>query len=595
MVARGIPHHMHACLIASAVASTALAGDPIKVGSALDLVPANALGVIIVPDPKAASDDMAQCIARMERPESAVLGRPIDLIKVQLGIGAGLDDAAPIVAWWQPLAAGAGAPDAPVVVVGTTNPTQFLEANFVPARDVGADAWRRDGAVVHARIIEALVMLSPDADLVRSWKPVPGFAAALQARLGEAAMTRIQAAEASAWAGPAALASMRARALETALREAGDRASEVERIGRIADGMTDALVTVDIDPLGLSVRTLTIFDSTSDIGRLTRGGPASGAGVDRLPGNAQESLLAIAIDLRGLGGGGPFLELAKLLGVDAMLPPWMSDHRDLIDRVQIGLYRSKLGYASGIFNDSAVFVETKDPSKLKGLVRTWIEAMTGPDPITGGTRRPVWEESRALKSGETVSAFEVVEEEGTGAEGAGNIVMRRLAQQMIVGPKGFRGFVRVVPGGVVMTMSQRTDVLGRATEAATGKSTMAESGTVRALRRWLIPEADVEGFVGVGPIVRMASSAAAAFGAPVGVIQVPDKLEPVAFAASVQNGRVETAAMIPTGVLAIIWDQAAARVMGRGPGAAPPAAQDAAPAPKSAPAQEAAPAPAAKE
>jgi len=560
------------CVLTALCSAAAHAADPIKVGQALDLVPADALSVVIVPDPKAASEDMAQCIARMERPESALLGRPLDLLKVQLGIGAGLDDAAPVVAWWQALAPGGDpALAVPVVVVGTTDPKQFLEANFAPARDVGdanEDAWRRDGAVIYARTIGSLVMMSPSASLVRNWQVKPGFAGTLQTRLGESAMRRIQSAELSAWAGPAALESMRTRALAEALREAGERATEIERFASVAKGMTDALVTVDVDPLGLSIRTLSIFDAESDLGKLAHGGPAIGAGVDRLPGNAQDSLLAIAIDLRGLGGGGPFLELAKLLGLDAMVPGWVSDHRDLVDRVQIGIYRSKLGYASGIFNDSAVFVETREPEKLKALVRTWIESMTGPDPFTGVERRPTWEESRTLKSGGTVTAFEVAADESP-ADAPGNTMMVRLAQQLIVGPKGFRGFVRVVPGGMVMTFSQRTDVLGRATEAAGGKGTMAESGTVRALRRWLLPESDIEGFIGVGPILRMAASAAAAFGAPMGAIEVPEKLEPVAFALSVQDGRVETAAMIPTGVLAIVWDQAVARMMPTPAGDAP--------------------------
>jgi len=601
---RSLRHRIGVVVVGAAacvapVRAHALAGDPVKVGTALDLVPIDAVGVVIIPDPKSASDDIAQCIARMDRPEAALMGRPIDMFKAQLGIGAGLDDAAPIVAWWQPLApstaeaAGApadsaGAPaaagaavrpvmDAPVVIVGTTDPEQFLEANFISARDIAADAWRRDGAVFYARTVDKLVLLSPDAELVRRWQSKPGFAAVLQRRLGDRSMQMIYDGELSAWAGPAALATMRANAVGRGMREAGERAADVERLAKVAEGMSDALVAVDVDPLGLSVRTLSIFEPESDIGRLTRGGASSGAGVDRLPGNASDTMLAVAFDLRGLGGGGPFLEFARLVGIDPFIPSWVEEHKDLVDRVQFGLYRSKLGLARGVFDDSAVFIETKDPEQVRSLLRSWIEAMAGPDPFTGVPRRASWEQSRTLKSGETVSAFEVVDDESKAADGGGNAMMVRLAQQLVIGPKGFRGFVRVVPGGVVMTMSQRTDVLGRATDAASGKSTLAESGVVKALRRWLIPQADVEGFVGVGPIVRMGMAAAAAFGVPAGSMEIPEKLEPVAFAASVQDGRVETAAMIPTGVLAIMWDQAVAQAM---PGAAPRARNEgAAPAP----------------
>ncbi|MBX3354281.1 MAG: hypothetical protein KF724_01125 [Phycisphaeraceae bacterium] len=562
------PRWMTAWTVAAAVllAPGTHAGDPIKVDMALDLVPPDALGVIVLADPRASSDDIAQCIARMDRPEALLLGRPIDTLKAQLGIGAGLDDAAPVVAWWQPLG-GAGDLDAPVVVLGTLDPTQFLEANFTEARDIAPDAWRREETVVYAKSVDRLVLLSPDADTVRKWTHTPGFATLLQNRLGESAMRLARSGDLFAWAGPRALTQMRTRLMEQAMLQAGDRSAEVERLARIAEGMSDALVVVDIDPLGLSIRTLSIFEPESAIGALTRGGVAGGKGVDRLPGQPGDTLFAMAVDLRGLGGGGPLLEVARLIGIDPFIPTWAVEHKDLVDRVQVGFYRSRLGYSAGIFNDSAVFIETKDPERVRGLIRQWIESMTGPDPITGVSRTPSWEEARALRSGETVTAFEVAEDEKAAQDAEGATVTTRMAQQLIVGPRGFRGFVRVVPGGVVMTLSHRTDVLGRATDAAAGKGTLAESGTVRALRRWLLPEADIEGFIGIGPIVRMAYSAAAAFGVAPANIEIPERLEPVAFALSVHEGRVETAAMVPTGVLALMWDQAMAINMPGGAGA----------------------------
>jgi len=564
-------------LAALALGGALRAGDPIKVDAALDLVPPDALSFMLVADPKGASDDIAQCLARMDRPEVTMMGRPIDMLKAQAGIGAGFDDRGPVVAWWQASPAGVDAPPVPVVIVATTDPAQFLEANFTPAKDVGDDAWRRDGIVIHARVADRLVVMSPDAAPVRDWKASPGFAARLRSRLGDRAIPLIHGAEFVAWAGPEALASMREQSRMAMEAQAGDRADDLRRMTQVAEGMTDAMVAVDVDPLGLSIRTLSVFDPASRMGQLTRGGTvpaeARGAGVDRLPG--APNYLAIAIDLRGLGGGGPFLELMQLLGADAMVPGWMAEHRDLVDRVQVALYPSRLGLAQGLLNDSAVFVETKDPERTKALWRQWIESLGGRD--GGITRSAKWEESRALRGGGEVSAFEVTEEEvAAGDDAGGNAAMMRMGKQLVIGPRGFIGFVRVVPGGLVMTFSQRTDVLGRAVEAAGGSKTLAQQGTVRALRRWLVPDADVEGFVGVGPIIRMASAAAASFGVASAVIEVPENLEPVAFAMSVQEGRVETAAMVPTGVLAIIWDQAKARLLGatvRGDGDGPAASE----------------------
>lgn len=609
-----------------------------RLDAALALVPADALGAVVIPNPKAASDDIAQCIDRMGRPESPLLGRPIDSIKAALGIGGGLDDSAPIVVWWQwpsPDADRAALPMS-VASVGTTDATQFLEANLSAAPDVAADAWRRGAEIVYARSVGTRVLLSSSAELVRRWAPDSDFAATLRSHVGERGMQLVGDAECSAWAGPAALEAMRAQAVASAKRaieeSAGDvdeaqraldeRRPELDALPRFTQDVRDALVTFDVDPLGLSIRSLSVFEPGSALGKLTRGGgavrtdAAEGAdgasshgdpGFNRLPGNARDLLLALAVDWRGEGepGGGAgnaksapggsdapgdgdasrtarsersavMRQLAALAEVEGFVPKWATENAGAIERVQLGLYRSKLGLASGILNDSALFIETKDPVRVRALLRAWIESMSGREPFTGAVLKATWEETRTLKSGETVSAFEVVEESRPAGEGAGNAFMLQMAKHFIFGPRGFRGFVRTTPDGVVMTMSQRTDVLARATEAAEGTSTLAENGAVRALRRWLVADPDVEVLVGIGPILRM-EQVARLLGLSADGAGVPDRIEPVAFAAAARGGGFETATMIPTGVLALVVDRVVTSRLGGGGAAARAPENEAAP------------------
>ena len=67
------------------------------------------------------------------------------------------------------------------------------------------------------------------------------------------------------------------------------------------------------------------------------------------------------------------------------------------------------------------------------------------------------------------------------------------------------------------------------------------------------PDADLVGYVGVGALVSVARQAVASFpGMSVQLPDIPPGIEPVAFSLEVQDGRVETATMVPTAVIAAI-------------------------------------------
>ena len=63
----------------------------------LALAPSRTIAFIALPNPKAASDDLQQCLARMERAETAALGRPIDQLTARFGLSASFDDKGPVL------------------------------------------------------------------------------------------------------------------------------------------------------------------------------------------------------------------------------------------------------------------------------------------------------------------------------------------------------------------------------------------------------------------------------------------------------------------------------------------------------------------
>jgi hypothetical protein len=212
----------------------------------------------------------------------------------------------------------------------------------------------------------------------------------------------------------------------------------------------------------------------------------------------------------------------------------------------------------GLLNDASLVVLTSDPAAVKAGLRAWVESQSGE---RGGVRtEPTWEDARQLKDGSTVAAFAVKET----VTGPGPDAMERLAKQLLVSSRGLHGFAREVPGALVVTYSQRTDVLDRATKAASvGGKSLATNGMVRSMAPWLVPDADLVAFIGVGELLGAAQQVAGVI--PGGAVEmVPDApagLEPVAAAIRSKDATWEGAIVVPSGVLGVAFDLAKARAL----------------------------------
>jgi hypothetical protein len=106
-------------------------------------------------------------------------------------------------------------------------------------------------------------------------------------------------------------------------------------------------------------------------------------------------------------------------------------------------------------------------------------------------------------------------------------------------------------------------VLDRATAAANGtaKKTLGGNAMVRAMAPWLVPDADVVVFVGVGQLLGAARQIAESL--PGGSVEMvpaaPEGLEPVAAAVRSKDATWESALVLPSGVLGVAFDAAKAR------------------------------------
>jgi hypothetical protein len=293
-----------------------------------------------------------------------------------------------------------------------------------------------------------------------------------------------------------------------------------------------------------------------------QGGPGSGLMMGRLPDNPY--YFALSMDLAGLGGFNAFRNLLGLASVPGdALPARIREGQLGLEQLQFAAYPSRLGIAlGGLLNDSALVVSARDPQAVESTLR---ETLLGLKGDRGGVRYdPEWVDEKPLRTGGVSDAFRLKETVLPPTQGAtmpdtATSAFQRIALQLIWGSRGLSGFAGVEgDDAFVMTFSQRPDVWNRAIEAATGGGgTIAESAVLRSMRPWLVEEPDIEVLIGMGTLSKLLEQLGRAIPMvnPEMFPSIPANTPPIAFNLSVDKGLYETATVLPTGVIALAFDQ----------------------------------------
>ncbi|MEY4119073.1 MAG: hypothetical protein RLZZ116_2401 [Planctomycetota bacterium] len=571
-----------ACL--GLTAPSALA-DAAAIDRALALVPEDAISFVAVPNLKTLSDDIAQLVEATGQGGLLSMGRPIDVLKAQLGVGANLDEKGAAVAYFPPVPAGAAplGPALPIVVVPTTDGEAFLKANLTAKPDSVDGAFTTStGQTVYARVLDGCVVLAPTKDSLPAALPSRGIAERFRGRLKPAELSWLDRADIVAWGSRDALRS----AVEAARKAPAEIPDEVaDRVPaafagmagqqeafrgkslEIADMLADGLVVIDVDPLGIFLAALGVAEPSTPLAAVTAGGKGGVARFDRLPKNP--FYLALAADLDGLGGAAKFGELMDLVGAPrTLVPEWVFSEGGDLRAMQLAAYPSKLGVAiGGALNDSAVFVASRAAVRTLARIRQSVESLSGE--AEGIRTEASWNAEKKLKSGDVVTAFEV-KETVVDASKRPPLDYVRLIKQFTFGSRGLNGFVKQRDDGVVVTFSQRPDVYSRALEGAAGTKSLAQDDTVTSIEEWLPAERDVELMIGVGQLANLVGQIAASFTseeqAKSMLPPIPRDANPLAVAIEIGDGRARVVTVVPADVL-----KAAAAARG-GNGPAPEAA-----------------------
>ena len=559
------------CLFAAAALAGPVNQDqPNDLAAALKLIPPDAVAFAAISDLQRANSEVAGLIAAMDLPESVLAGKPIDQLKALLGVAGHFDDAGALVVWMQMRD---GLPVG-VLAIPTDDSAAFIAANLLPfvsedgpAAPEGALGFH--GTPVFARAAEKHALVSTDRSLVDSYEPGVGLAASLTARIGAAGVKALERGEFCAWTDGAALAQVRGGdGADGPVSVMGVELSRSPRSLTLSASVqgadaqapadpwaSDLAVAIDVEPLGVCARTFIKPAEGSALSKLAAAtGGTRPASFSDLP--AQRAYFALAFN-PPTGSS-----IADAIPEGVPLPPavlaWITGAGELVTQVQLAAYPSKLGIlAGGFLNDSAMVMLSPKPTELRDFLRDQLQALP---PESEGVRRSVkWEDARQLKDGTTVAAFEV-KETALGANGGAGaqaqlFAAQAMVRQALLGPRGLHGFVRCTSDAVVVTFSQRQDVLERATAAAAaGGKTLEGEEIVRAIRPWLLDQPHFIALLWSGQVARAIEQVAGSFGAG-GMISLPVDLDPVGFAARIEGGCIDTAIMVPTSVMVAGYEQ----------------------------------------
>lgn len=558
-----MPHAPQTSLVAFLLAAslgsvTAAQGlDP-----ALALVPEDAVGMVAIPSLNVLNIDLADLLERSGRSELVLAGRPIDLMASQIGFSAAFNDKGMFVAWWS----GEGDDEMLAFAVPVADTTRFLVANLTRDETVAEDAWQwGSGELVYARDLGTHVLLSGNADLVRSYDAGAGLKPTLEADLGAKGLALLMDADVAIWVGRAGLAEMSKQgavgaeaALEENEQEGFDRAfvqSVMDRMSMFGEGVDQVAVAIDVDALAMSIRTLARFDPASKLGKATVGGESvmRGGVLSHLPN--QPYYAALGVDVQGLGGMDRFVEFAKLAAIeDLVLPGWISEMGASIRSVQFAAYPSKLGIAmGGVLNDSSLVIETADPAMAESLLEATIK---GADGVEGMVRRTTsWTSNKELKGELVADVFTLkrtLRPKNERPEGSrsGDFAMQNLITGLFVGSRGLQGLAKTTDDALVVTFSRRPDVMNRAIDASGSGRGLSDDPVITSMRRWMLESPDLEVFLDVGRL-----------GAVVGqmmklvpgmgdmVMMFPEQMPPVGFSLAVEDSTLEMSLVVPSEVV----------------------------------------------
>ncbi len=531
-------------LVAGAcVANAVQAQNQQSLDAVLRIIPPDAQAAVVIPSLNAMSDDITHMLEGMDRADLLMGARPLDQLKSATGLNVGINDlgGAAVVYF------GREQPE-PVFLVPVTNAEDFLQGNFTAGENGSYIAPA--GTVVYAKTLQEHVAISPNQEAVTRYQPGDGISQALRGELGDRGQALLTSGEIIVFARAGA-----AQEFLQFMAPAVPLDVDVQDIQGVAGSLIEqfqaGIAVIDFDPLAVVLRSHSTFKPDSQLGRMLTDGANATGGLTRLPN--KPFYVAGSLDIAGMGGADTLRALGEALGV-GQLPEWALQSRS----VQFAAYPSQAGLAAGLLNDAVLVLQTHQPDQAKAFFREQVLAAGQEE---GPVKRLVrWDENRNVAGIGAVDAFEV-----RVTDFPPEMFEAQMVSQLLFGRTGLRGFVYQAEDALVMTFSQQPAVLQAAVQAATAgdeaaaaeQNNLASMPAIRTMRNWMPPGRDAEFYLDIGQFSLLMQQFAESMGMAdqAQVFQFDPSLPPIGFGADAVAHGIQTATIVPSGVLAGILDQ----------------------------------------
>jgi hypothetical protein len=339
--------------------------------------------------------------------------------------------------------------------------------------------------------------------------------------------------------------------LAMATAGAGEQAKKgLEMIELVANNFArDArvgIVGVGLDDKGMWIDVASQFNKGTELAGFFQDKGNVQPLLQKLP--TQTFVAMLAMDTAGAGMKKLMTNLAKQGGDDAGAMLSSLTAADKVDGFGWMMGASPAGLM-GLFSSTSSFTMVKDPQAYLGEVKKSYEAMNGKT-IAGMTFKTSYTSAASTIEGTKVDSYTVSQTADPNNQEAQQALMM---QGMMGGGGPSTGMYAPVEGGVVATYSKNNLLMKEAITTAGSSKGVATTDEVKMLQSYLPADRTMEGYVGVKPVMEMALGAMMMFGMEID-ITLPEKITPIAFGATTNDGAFRARVFVPHDVMTAIGE-----------------------------------------